>query len=303
MHCLVTGGTGFIGTALIAALRAEGHRVSVLTRDVRKARSTLPENIAVIDDLAPLEAIDAVVNLAGENLGDGRWTAVRKQRFLDSRLDTTRRVVDWMKSLARRPAVLVSGSAIGWYGPRGDAPVDEHTADPGSDFAAQLCVAWEAEALKAEALGVRVCRLRIGVVLGADAGRPGGALKAMLPPFRLGLGGPMGHGRQWMSWVHRDDLVALIRWLIETGTVQGAFDGTAPAPVTNAEFAKALGRALHRPAALPMPGFALRLLVGEMSTMLLEGQKVLPTRALAAGFVFRYPQLDAALAEVLRGRA
>lgn len=297
-HVLVTGGTGFIGQALIGALLAEGRRVSVLTRDAAAARRTLPPAVEVVDDLAPLEDVDAVVNLAGENLGSGRWTAARKQRFVDSRVGTTRRLVEWMRTLARKPSVLVSGSAIGWYGPRGDASLDERSP-PGDDFSARLCQQWEDEAMTAEALGVRVCRLRIGVVLGADGGRPGGALRQMLPPFRLGLGGPMGDGRQWMSWIHRDDLVALIRWLIDTAKAEGSWNGTAPIPVTNADFAAALGRALHRPARLPMPGFALKLIVGEMAEILLRGQRVLPQRALEAGFTFRYETVDAALAEVL----
>jgi uncharacterized protein (TIGR01777 family) len=298
-HVLVTGGTGFIGRALIDSLLADGHRVTVLTRDVAAARKQLPAAVVAIDDLAPLEGVDAVVNLAGENLGSGRWSAARKQRFIDSRVDITRRLVDWMRALSKKPTVLVSGSAIGWYGPRGDEMLDENSA-PGDDFSARLCQAWEAEAMTAEMLGLRVCRIRIGVVLGADRGKPGGALKQMLPPFRFGLGGPMGSGRQWMSWVHRDDLVALIRWLIETPTATAAYNGTAPAPETNAVFAAALGRALHRPALLPMPGFALKLIVGEMSAILLEGQKVLPARALAEGFAFRYRTLDAALADVLK---
>lgn len=298
MHVLVTGGTGFIGRALIAALLADGHAVSVLTRDTAPARRALPEPVRVLEDLAPLEGVDAVVNLAGENLGAGRWSAARKRRFVGSRVDTTRRLVDWMRALATKPAVLVSGSAIGYYGPRGDEIIVETTA-AGEDFSAGLCRAWEAEAVAAEALGVRVCRVRIGVVLGADGGEPGGALAAMARPFRLGLGGPMGSGRQWMSWIHRDDLVALIRWLIDTPAAGGAWNGTAPEPVTNREFASALGRALRRPALLPMPGFALRLVVGEMAAILLEGQRVLPARALEAGFAFRYRQLDAALAAVL----
>jgi uncharacterized protein (TIGR01777 family) len=299
IHVLVTGGTGFIGHALIDSLLHGGHRVSVLTRNVAAARARLPESVSAIDDLAPLEDVDAVVNLAGESLGSGRWTTARKQRFVDSRVNTTRRLVDWMRALSKKPAVLVSGSAIGWYGPRGDEPLDER-ATPGTDFSARLCQAWETEAMTAEALGVRVCCVRIGVVLGADRGKPGGALKQMLPPFRFGLGGPMGSGRQWMSWVHRDDLVALMRWLIDTPDARGPWNGTAPQPATNADFAAALGHVLHRPALLPMPGLALKLIVGQMAEILLEGQKVLPKRSIDAGFRFRYPVLDQALDEVLK---
>jgi hypothetical protein len=191
--------------------------------------------------------------------------------------------------------VLVSGSAVGWYGPRDDEELGED-AEPGGDFSAQLCRGWEAEAIKAEALGLRVCRVRTGIVL--DAG--GGALAKMLPPFRFGIGGRMGDGRQWMSWIARADLVAMIRWLIDSDAASGAFNGTAPAPETNAGFARALGRALHRPAALPTPAFALRLLFGEMADLLLTGQRVVPRRALAQGFAFRFPRLGPALEAIVQ---
>jgi uncharacterized protein (TIGR01777 family) len=205
--------------------------------------------------------------------------------------------VERLDELAAGPALdgVVSASAIGWYGPRGDTPLGEDAA-PGSGFQSELCRAWETEARAAEALGMRVCRARIGVVL--DAG--GGALARMLPPFRLGLGGPVGDGRQWMSWIHRADLVALLIWLLEQDQARGAYNATAPAPLRNAAFAEALGRALRRPARLPMPGFALRLLLGEMADLLLTGQRVLPVRALAQGFVFTYPDADAALKQILK---
>ncbi|WP_273455724.1 TIGR01777 family oxidoreductase, partial [Nevskia ramosa] len=214
------------------------------------------------------------------------------------RIDTTRRLVDWMNELAAKPKVLVSGSAIGWYGPRGDEKLSEADA-PGSDYSAQLCQDWEAEALRAEALGVRVCQLRTGIVLGSKGPAGGGALAQMLPAFKLGGGGPMGSGQQWMSWVHRVDLIALIRFLIEHDSAQGPFNGTAPEPVRNSEFAKTLGRVLHRPAILPMPGFMLKLIVGEMAEILLTGQRVIPQAALDAGFVFRFSSLEAALRDVL----
>ena len=189
---------------------------------------------------------------------------------------------------------MVSSSAVDWYGPSGDEELDED-AEIGSDFSAHLCRDWEAEARKAEAFGVRVCLLRTGIVLDND----GGALKQMLLPFRFGLGGPMGSGRQWMSWVARADLVVLIRWLVDNPGASGAYNGTAPAPLTNAEFAKTLGKALHRPALLRAPAFALKLLFGEMSDLLLTGQRVVPARASAAGFVFTYPALQPALAAIL----
>lgn len=295
MRVLVTGGTGFIGQALLPALQAAGHAVTVLSRQPDTAR--VPSGVAVIGDLdgSGRAAPEAVINLAGENLGAGRWNAARKQRFLDSRVTTTEALVAAFSRWSQPPRVLLNGSAIGWYGARGDETLTEASA-PGSGFAAALCRDWEAAAGAAETLGVRVACVRIGIVLGL----PGGALGQMLPPFRFGLGGPLGDGRQWMSWVHRADLVALMLKLIEDDRLRGAFNGTAPEPVRNGEFARALGRALHRPAVLPMPGFALRLIVGEMADeLLLRGQRVLPQRALATGFAFRYPGLPAALDEIL----
>lgn len=298
MHVLITGGTGFIGLELVASLRRDGHAVSVFTRDTDAARTRLPAGVVVVSDLATLGGVDAVVNLAGQNLGAQRWTEARKLAFRESRIGLTHRLVDWMENLAQRPAVFVSGSAIGWYGPRGDEPLTEASTH-GDDFSARLCLDWEAAAQKAEALGVRVCRLRTGIVLGRSGPAGGGALAQMLPAFRLGGGGPMGSGRQWMSWIHIADHVALMRWLIDTAAAQGAYNGTAPEPVTNAEFARTLGAALCRPAVLPMPGFALRLIVGEMAEILLSGQRVLPQRSLDQGFRFRFPTLAAALADVL----
>ncbi|HEX3124138.1 MAG TPA: TIGR01777 family oxidoreductase, partial [Rhodanobacteraceae bacterium] len=228
------------------------------------------------------------------NLAGGRWTAARKHEFVASRIGMTKHLLNWIDRQDSAPVVLVSGSAIGWYGATGDEELDED-ADLGNDFSAHLCRDWEAEAIKAEALGVRVCRVRTGIVLGAD----GGALKQMLLPFRLGIGGRMGSGRQWMSWVAREDIVALIRWLVDNGGARGAYNGTAPAPVTNAEFARTLGAALRRPALLPMPAFALKILFGEMADILLTGQRVVPKRATAEGFKFKHPDLAPALAAIL----
>lgn len=300
MHVLITGGTGFIGRELAASLLADGHAVTVLTREITSSGNRVPNGAKAIRDLARADAVDAVVNLAGANLGGTRWNPVTKMGFRTSRVDTTRRLVDWMSRLGTRPKVLVSGSAIGWYGPQGDEVLTE-SAPAGGDFSATLCRDWEAEALKAAALGVRVCTVRTGIVLGPSGPAGGGALAQMLPAFRLGGGGPMGSGRQWMSWVHRADLVALIRFLIERETASGPFNGTAPEPVTNAEFAKTLGRVLKRPAILPMPGFALKLIVGEMAEILLSGQRVVPQAALDQGFRFRFPTLEAALRDVLGG--
>lgn len=291
MNILITGGTGFIGQRLCARLQALDHQVSVLSR--RPGKADLP-GVRQIGRLEEAGQVHAVVNLAGEPLTTGRWTAARKQVLLDSRLGTTRDLLAWMSALAERPRVLVSGSAIGYYGPRGDEPLDEN-ASPGHDFAAMLCRRWEAEAFAAEALGVRTCVLRTGIVLGRD----GGALARMLPPYRLGAGGPMGDGRQWMSWIHRDDLVGMIIWMLENPHARGAYNGTAPAPVTNAVFARTLAAALHRPALITAPAFALKLAFGEMAGLLLTGQNVLPQHALDEGFSFQYPTLERALQAIL----
>lgn len=294
MHVLLTGGTGFIGHALCGHLLQAGHTLSVLTRDPVRARTQLPSATRVLASLDEARDVEAVVNLAGEPLMAGRWNATRKAAFRASRLGTTQALTAWMARQSLRPRVLVSGSAIGYYGPRDDEALDESAA-PGDDFAAMLCRDWETEAMQAEGLDVRTCRLRTGIVLAAD----GGALAKMLPPFRLGAGGPMGDGRQWMSWIHRDDLVRMIAWLLDSDRAGGAYNGTAPAPVTNREFARALGRELHRPAVLPTPAFVLKTGFGEMAQLLLTGQRVLPAHALAEGFAFRFPSLDMALDDLL----
>ena len=294
MHVLLTGGTGFIGVPLCHQLLRTGHTLSVLTRDPDRARTQVPAAVRVLASLDEARDVEAVVNLAGEPLMAGRWNADRKAGFRRSRLGTTQALIAWMARQSARPRVLVSGSAIGYYGPRDDEALDESAA-PGDDFAAQLCRDWETEAMQAEGLDVRTCRLRTGIVLAAD----GGALAKMLPPFRLGAGGPMGDGRQWMSWIHRDDLVRMIAWLLDSDRAGGAYNGTAPEPVTNRGFARTLGRALHRPAVLPTPGFLLKAGFGEMAQLLLTGQRVLPAHALAEGFAFRFPSLDNALDDLL----
>ena len=294
MHYLITGGNGFIGKALCASLLADQHCVSVLTRNVSRANACLPAGAVAMEKLDEAINVDVVVNLAGENLTDGRWSDERKQAFLDSRIGTTRRLNEWIATQEPRPRAMISGSAIGWYGARGDEKLTED-ANPGNDFAAKLCLAWEAEAIKAEALGVRVCRLRTGVVLAAD----GGALAKMLPPFKFGLGGPMGDGKQWMSWITRHDLVRMIRWLAETPSANGPCNGTAPNPVTNADFADALATALHRPGIIRTPAIALKLMFGEMANMLLTGQRVVPERSTDQGFVFDHPELAGALAALV----
>lgn len=294
MHVLITGGSGFIGRALCHRLLQAGHALSVLTRHRERTAALLP-GVRVLGDVGEAFDVEAVVNLAGEPLMAGRWNTRRKQMLRDSRLGTTRHLVAWMATQVQRPRVLVSGSAVGYYGPRDDTPLDESAA-AGDDFASHLCRDWETEALEAESLGVRVCRLRTGIVLGPD----GGALAKMLPPFKWGLGGPMGSGGQWLSWVHRTDLVCLIQWLLENDAAGGAYNGTAPQPATNREFAQTLGRVLHRPARLPTPAFALKLMFGEMADLLLTGQRVLPAHASTEGFTFQHPELEGALDDILR---
>jgi uncharacterized protein (TIGR01777 family) len=244
-------------------------------------------------DAAKLEGTGAVVHLAGEPVAQ-RWTRAAKERILTSRAEGTSRLVETLASLVQRPTVLVSASAVGYYGARGDEVLTEQSA-PGEGFLSEVCIEWEKAAAKAEDLGIRVVRLRLGVVLGRD----GGALAKMLPPFRLGAGGRLGSGDQWMSWIHLDDVVGLIRHAIDSPALSGPVNATAPAPVTNAEFTRVLAAALNRPAVLPVPAFALRLLYGEMSEILLGSQRVMPAAAQSAGFQFRYTDLSRALRNLL----
>jgi uncharacterized protein (TIGR01777 family) len=297
---LITGGTGFIGSRLVAALVAARHDVTVLTRS-RASAADLPAPLRVItslDQITDDTRIDAIVNLAGEPISNGLWTMRKRRRILHSRLEVTRGIVSLIRRLQVPPAVLVSGSAIGWYGLRGDEVLDE-TADGADCFSRGLCVRWEKAAMRVTALGVRVVCVRIGLVLAAE----GGVLSRMLTPFEFGLGGPFGAGRHWMSWIHRDDLVRLIIHAIATPALAGPVNGTAPAPVTNGAFAAALGRALGRPAMLPVPVTPLRFTLGAFAEeLLLSGQRVEPRAALKSGFLFIYPGIDDALAAIV-GRA
>jgi uncharacterized protein (TIGR01777 family) len=293
MKILVTGGTGFVGHSLCPALAADGHEVVILTR--QPAPRMPAAGVSSVTRLDGLDASDfgGVVNLAGAPIGDGRWTEARKKLLLDSRVNTTARLVEWMARAKRRPPVLVSASAVGYYGEQGDRPITEDTP-PTPGFTHDLCAAWEREAAKAGELGVRVCLMRIGVVL--DDG--GGALAKMLPAFRMGAGGRLGTGKHWFPWIHRADVTAICQWLLESDQARGAYNVGAPNPVTNAEFTRALGRALGRPTVLPMPEAALKLLFGEMSELLLVSDRMLPKRLLDEGFKFRYPDLDRALAAI-----
>jgi hypothetical protein len=277
MRIAIAGSSGFLGTALKAALAARGDEAAPLRRDG--------------GDWAPvLEGAAAVVNLAGANIASGRWTARRKALILGSRVETTRRLVEALGRCARRPSVLVNASAVGYYGDAGDAPVAED-APAGGGFLASVCQAWEAEADGAAKHGARVVKARLGVVLGPG----GGALPRMALPFRLFLGGPLGSGRQWLSWVSLEDAVAAILFALDRSDLSGPVNVVSPLPVTNAEFSAALGRALGRPCWLPAPAFALRLALGEMADMLLGGQRAAPRRLEAAGFRFSRPLLADAL--------
>lgn len=294
MRIVMTGGTGFIGQALCPMLAAAGHEVVVLSRSVDLPR---PAGVsAVVADLGSLDAddFDAAINLAGAPIGDARWTAARKRLLVASRVDTTAQLVAWMKEGKRPPAVLLSASAVGYYGDQGDKPVTEQTP-PRDGFTHELCEAWEREAHKAESLGMRVCLVRTGVVLDRD----GGALARMLPAFRMGVGGRLGSGQHYFPWIHRQDMAAIYAWLLDNPRARGAYNASAPNPVTNAEFTRALGRVLGRPTVFPMPEAALKLLFGEMSEILLVSDRMLPRRLLDEGFRFLHPDLEGALAEIL----
>jgi uncharacterized protein (TIGR01777 family) len=297
MNITITGASGMIGRRLLKHLMNAGHKVTVLSRH---AGTNMPAGVKVSVwegvALPPEEALrdaDAVIHLAGEPLVQ-RWSAEAKRRIHDSRVVSTRNLVAAMTKLAKKPAVLVNSSAIGYYGSRGDEVLDEGSA-AGRGFLPDLCAEWEKEARAAEGLGIRVVCMRTGIALDAR----GGALKKMLPPFKMGAGGRLGDGRQWMSWIHVEDLVSLFRFAMETESVRGPINGVAPNPVTNADFTKALGSAVHRPAIFPVPSFGLKMLFGEMSEVLLDSQRVTPKAAEAAGFRFRFPQLDGALKDLL----
>jgi uncharacterized protein (TIGR01777 family) len=300
MNVTLTGATGLIGTKLVHALRDRGDTATVLSRSPDKARTALRVEAQAWDPLAgaaPADALrgrDAVIHLAGEPVAQ-RWNDKVKRAIRESRETGTRNLVDGIRAAgAEGPKVLVSSSAVGYYGKHGDERVPE-SAPPGDDFLAGVCVGWEREADAAAVLGLRVVKIRTGVVLD----KSGGALKTMLPPFRLGAGGPVAGGDQYMPWIHVDDLVALYLRALDDDGWSGAYNGSAPEPVTNKAFGKALGKALHRPAIAPVPAFALRLLYGDMAEIVTEGQRAVPERPLAGGFTFRHPDLDEALRSAL----
>jgi uncharacterized protein (TIGR01777 family) len=296
---LITGGTGFLGRALTSKLLRLGHSVCILSRDAKKVSTLFGDKVTAVTDLQQINADDfkAVINLAGAGIFDRFWTPERKTLLRDSRIELTQHLVDWMAQATQPPTVLINGSAIGIYGNQGDSVLSENSTFV-PDFSQQLCTDWEQTARQAEALGVRVCLIRTGLVLGEG----GGLLKRMLLPFKLGLGGRLGSGQQWMSWIHIDDWVAIVDTLINREDLQGAFNASAPQPVTNAEFSQTLAEVLHRPMLLPLPAWLLNKLLGEMAELLLGSQRVMPERLLSNGYTFQYENLQFALNQILHNR-
>lgn len=297
MRIVLTGGTGFIGSLLIPRLAKEGHHTVVLTRRVGAIRLTSPlVESERWDGINPgpwanrLERADAVINLAGENIADRRWTKARKRALLNSRIQSTRAIVDAIRRATKKPAVLINASAVGYYGNVETGDVTE-TSSRGNDFLAELCASWEQEARAAEQYGVRVAMTRFGVILDKE----GGALKKLLPPFRVFAGGWLGSGRQWFPWVHRDDVTGIILFCLENRTISGPVNVAAPEPVTMKEFCRTLGKVMRRPCWAPVPGFVLRAGLGELADMLLTGQRVVPGKILASGYRFYHPSLARAL--------
>lgn len=297
MRILITGGTGLIGRRLCKALLAQGHEPTVLSRNPASIPAKCGAGVQALGSLAewrPDMAFDAVVNLAGEPIVDARWTTQRKQELWNSRVTLTEELVRHIAAAERKPSVLLSGSAVGYYGNGGDLMLDE-AASVGTGFAAELCVAWESAARAAEKLGVRVCLLRTAPVLSRD----GGILARMLPPFKLGLGAKLGNGKQWISWVHIEDHIAMQLRLLRDDQMHGPYNLAAPNPVTNAEFTRMLAAALHRPAPFTAPAALLKLAMGESADMLLEGQRMLPRKMEAAHFRFAFPTLKEALRDLI----
>lgn len=307
MRVLITGGTGLIGSELTNNLCADGHDVIILSRS-GTSDTFMPSRAQLVKwDGRTAEGwgrlvneVDAIVNLAGESISganpvSGRWTAARKRRIVDSRVQAGQAIVQALKGATKRPEVLVQASAVGYYGPHGDEPVTEDTA-PGNDFLADVCKQWEASVAGVEALGVRLAIIRTGVVLSSG----GGALPFMALPFRYFVGGPLGSGKQYVPWIHEEDQINAIRFLLEHQSMRGAYNVSAPKPVTNADFSKAIGRALRRPSYMPAPEFAIRLVLGEFATLIVDGQRQIPRRLQQSGFRFQYEDVDTALKDLLR---
>ena len=298
MHILITGGTGFIGRALIKSLLTQDHKITVLSRDSEKVSGLFTESVTPLKDLQALatdDHFDVIINLAGAPIFDQRWTTERKQIIRDSRIRLTEQLIQAIATMQQKPALLISGSAIGYYGDQGDSELTEQS-DSQPDFSQQLCADWEQAALTAEQYGVRVCLMRTGLVLGAN----GGILQRMLLPFKLGLGGQLGSGQQWMSWIHLSDWIAIAETMINDKSMSGAYNATSIRPVINQEFSKTLGKSLSRPACLPLPAFILKSLLGEMSEIVLGSQKVLPQRLTEQGFEFQFSDLQHALTDIVK---
>jgi uncharacterized protein (TIGR01777 family) len=297
MKILITGGTGFIGRELCKNLREKKHQLTVLSRKPETVTLLCGPDVQAINNLDNLSAndqFDAIINLAGEGIADARWSPSRKQILLDSRVKVTAQLIAFIDRAQKKPGVLISGSAVGYYGNQGAAVLDENSAFK-DGFSNSLCAEWEAVAEQAKSYGVRVCIIRTGLVVGAK----GGFLKRMLLPFKLGLGGRLGDGRQWMSWIHMKDYIRIMLLMLETNKLEGIFNATAPNPVSNDQFTCCLAKNLSRPAFLPVPAFALKLLMGEMSELLLGGQRVLPKRLQQENFEFEFTTLEQALQDVL----
>lgn len=293
MKILLTGGTGLIGRHLCQLWLAQGHELYVWSRTPNKVQSLCGQAVQGVGALSELNeiALDAVVNLAGAPIADKPWTTARRTLLRNSRIDLTNELVDWLAQQVHQPEVLISGSAVGWYGNGGDKILTEDSPQQSQDFATQLCADWEAAALKAESLGIRVVLIRTGLVLTGQ----GGFLSRLTPLFKFGLGGKQGSGQQWMPWVHLEDEIGIIDFVLHHKSCKGPYNACAPNPVHNQDFAKALGRHLNRPTLLAAPTFALKLLLGDMAELILGGQRLQPKRVLEAGYTFKYEQLEAAL--------
>jgi len=301
MNILIAGGTGLIGCALIKTLSDERHDVTVLSRNERAANEKLGSAVRMLPWdggfvgawASAINTADAVINLAGESIGERKWTKTRKEQILQSRVNATRAIVDAILKAEKKPSVLINASAVGFYGnvPAGD--VDESHA-PGNDFLAEVCKVWELEARRIENAGVRLVLLRTGIVLA----RNGGALEKMVTPFKFFIGGPLGMGAQWMPWIHLDDHAGIVKFALNNDRISGPINLSSPSPVMMKEFARALGRALHRPSFFGVPSFALKMLLGEMSSLVLEGQRAVPNKILSTGYQFQFPKLDGALRNI-----
>ncbi|GAB1264174.1 TIGR01777 family oxidoreductase [Aurantivibrio infirmus] len=294
MNLLITGGTGFIGTALCSHL-SDQHDITLKTRYPESISGNI-KGISSLSQLAPTKVFDVVINLAGEPIANKRWSKNQKRKIIDSRINGTEELVNFFKNSKEKPSLLISGSAIGYYGVGStNETIDEDNSGDKS-FSSSLCTTWENTAMQAESLGIRTCTLRTGIVLGKN----GGALKKMLLPFKLGLGGRIGTGNQWMSWIHIDDLIGIINYCIEHKDLHGPINGTAPNPTSNAEFTKILSKTLKRPAFFHLPSPIIKFLAGEMGEeLLLAGKKVVPSKILAAGYNFKYAYLEEALSNIL----